>query len=301
MRAETRAFGRLSISGFEAGRIRVDGGAMFGVVPRPRWSRLCPPDAENRVPLALNCYLVRTPDALVLVDTGAGTLLDARYLNYYRFEGDPGLAKPLAWLGVQPGDIDLVFNSHLHFDHCGGNVLRDDSGTVVPAFPNARYIVRKGEWESAMRPVARDRTSYFPARLRPLEEAGRLTLLEGDGEIAPGVEAVLVPGHTAFHQCLKASGGGEAFFFAGDLVPTAAHIGLDAIMSYDLFPAETLDNKKRTYARAIREGWVLGFGHDPDRFFGMVRKRGGGYALAAPDVPGTRGRCPAGRPRGRTI
>ena len=279
MSAETRTFGGITVTGFSAGEFKVDGGAMFGVVPRSIWSRECPPDAENRVPLALNCFLVRTPKALILADTGIGTLLDRRHLDLYGFGGDPGLEVPLAALGCRPGDIDIVFNSHLHFDHCGGNVKRDGCGAVVPAFPEARYVVRRGEWAAALHPVARDKPSYIPRRLRPLEASGRLDLIEADGEIADGVEAVLVPGHTAFHQCLKVTDGGATFFFMGDLVPTAAHVGQDAIMSYDLFPAETLDNKKKIYARARAGNWVLGFSHDPQRFFGKVAKTGREYSF----------------------
>lgn len=282
MRSETRTFGNIAVTAFAAGEIRVDGGAMFGVVPRSVWAAQSPPDTENRVPLALNCFLVRTPKAVILADTGIGTLLDGRYLKYYRFSGDPGLEAPLAALGVRPEDVDVVFNTHLHFDHCGGNVAKGPSGAVVPAFPRARYAVRKGEWESAFHPLARDKASYFPERLRPLETSGRLDLLEADGEIAEGVAAVLVPGHTAFHQCLKVTDGKATFFFAGDLVPTAAHVGLDAIMSYDLFPAETLDSKRKIFARAAAGGWVLGYAHDPFRFFGRLARAGRGYAHREP-------------------
>ncbi len=283
MRSETRTFGRIKVTGFSAGEIRVDGGAMFGVVPRTVWARLSPPDAENRVPLALNCYLVRTPDVLILADTGIGTLLGRRVRDHYGFRGDPGLEAPLAALGCRTSDIDVVFNSHLHFDHCGGNVMKDPSGAVVPAFPEARYIVRKGEWANALDPVARDKPSYFPGRLRPLEDSGRLSLIEADGPVAEGVEAVLVPGHTAFHQCLKVTDGGATFFFAADLVPTSAHLGLDAIMSYDLFPAETLDNKRKIFARASAGDWVLGFGHDPLQFFGRIERTGIEYARGRVD------------------
>ena len=295
MRSETRSFGRIEVTGFSAGEIRVDGGAMFGVVPRTVWAKLSPPDAANRVPLALNCYLVRTPDALILADTGIGTLLDRRVLDRYSFRGDPSLEAPLAALGFRPSDIDIVFNSHLHFDHCGGNVMKDASGDVVPAFPAARYVIRKGEWANALDPVARDKPSYFPGRLRPLEASGRLSLIEADGPFAAGVEAVLVPGHTAFHQCLKVTGGGATFFFAADLVPTSAHLGLDAIMSYDLFPAETLDNKRKVFAQASAGDWVLGFGHDPLRFFGRVEGAGRPALSREPREGAARGRGRRGK------
>lgn len=295
MRSETRTFGRIEVTGFSAGEIRVDGGAMFGIVPRSVWAKQCPPDGENRVPLALNCFLIRTPDVLILAETGIGTLLDRKYLDFYGFSGDPGLESPLAALGCRPADIDIVFNSHLHFDHCGGNVMKDPSGSVVPAFPNAKYAVRKGEWANALHPVARDKPSYFPARLKPLSASGRLSLIEADGKIADGVEAVLVPGHTAFHQCLKVADGNATFFFAGDLVPTAAHIGPDAIMSYDLYPAETLDNKKKVFARALAGDWALGFGHDPFRFFGKIARAGRGFEFRAP----VSGQGPSRGSRGR--
>ncbi len=292
MRSATRTFGRIEVTGFSAGEIRVDGGAMFGIVPRSVWSKQCPPDPENRVPLALDCFLIRTPDALILAETGIGTLLDRKYLDFYGFQGEPDLEAPLAALGCRPADIDIVFNSHLHFDHCGGNVRRGPSGSVVPAFPAARYVVRKGEWANALHPVARDKPSYFPARLRPLEASGRLDLIEADDEIADGVETVLVPGHTAFHQCLKVTDGDAVFFFAGDLVPTAAHVGLDAIMSYDLYPVESLDNKKKVLAQAAAGDWVVGFGHDPFRFFGKIARAGREFAFGEPGAG-------PGRPRRR--
>lgn len=279
MRPETRTFGRISVTGFSAGAFKVDGGAMFGVVPRSVWARQCPPDAQNRVSLALNCFLVRTPEALILADTGIGTLLDRRRLDFYGFSGDPRLEVHLAALSCRPGDIDIIFHSHLHFDHGGGDVERDASGAVVPAFPRARIVVRKGEWTAALHPVDRDKPSYVPRRLKPLESSGRLDLIEADREICGGAEAVLVSGHTAFHQCLKVTDRGATFFFAGDLVPTAAHVGPDAIMSYDLFPAMTLDNKKKILARALAGDWVLGFSHDPRRFFGKVGKTGKRYQL----------------------
>ena len=274
--SHSRTFGAIEVTGFAAGEIRVQGRAMFGAVPRKIWSEGNPPDAEGRVALALNCFLVRTPGALILADTGIGTLLDGRYLKYYRFSGDPGLEAPLAALGFRPGDIDVVFNSHLHFDHCGGNVTRDPSGAAVPAFPRARYVVRGGEWRTAFHPPARDKTSYFPDRLKTLEAFDCLDLIEEDHEIAEGVEAVLLPGHTAFHQGLKVTGGGATFLFAGDIIPTAAHAGLGAVMSYDLFPEETRDTRKKILERAAAGAWVLGYAHDPGRFFGGVGAPGTG-------------------------
>jgi len=256
------------------GTFRVDGGAMFGVVPRTLWAKRIAPDAENRITLALNCFLIRTPEATVLVDTGVGPDVDRRYAQFYSFEREPGLAGLLAGLGLVPDDIDIVVNSHLHFDHCGGNTLRTAEGRWAPAFPRARYVVQRGEWEQALHPVERDKPSYFPARLKALGEAGVLSLAEGDSTVAKGVEVVLIPGHTAFHQGLKLAAGGRTFFFLGDAVPTAAHLDLPYIMSYDLYPVETYNNKKALLERAAEEGWILGFSHDLRHPIGALRRAG---------------------------
>jgi glyoxylase-like metal-dependent hydrolase (beta-lactamase superfamily II) len=256
------------------GTFRVDGGAMFGVVPRTLWARRAAPDAENRITLALNCYLVRTPDATLLLDTGVGPDVARRHADFYTIERGPGLFGRLAGMGVAPGDIDVVVNSHLHFDHCGGNTLRTPEGTWAPAFPRARYAVQRGEWAQAMHPVERDKPSYLPARLKTLEGSGRLELLDGDAPLAPGVEAVVVGGHTAAHMGVRVSSGGHVFFFLADAVPTAAHIDLPYIMSYDLYPVETFDNKKSLLDRAVAEGWALGFSHELRCPFGTLRRDG---------------------------
>jgi glyoxylase-like metal-dependent hydrolase (beta-lactamase superfamily II) len=270
---------RIMIGDFEIirlldGTFRVDGGAMFGVVPRTLWASRAAPDRENRVTLALNCYLVRTPDATLLLDTGVGPDVGRRHADFYSFERRPGLFESLAELGLGPEDIDIVVNSHLHFDHCGGNTLKKSDGTWAPAFPAARYVVQRGEWEQALKPVERDKPSYLPARLHALADAGLLVLLDGDGPVAPGVEAVLVAGHTAFHQGVRATSSGRTFFYAADAVPTAAHVDLDYIMSFDLYPVATFDAKKALLARAEEEGWVLGFSHDLKTPFGTLRRAG---------------------------
>ena len=256
------------------GTFRVDGGAMFGVVPRTLWAKRAVPDRENRITLALNCFLIRTPETTLLLDTGVGPHVDRRYVDFYSFERDPGLFGALADLCLGPADIDIVVNSHLHFDHCGGNTLRTAEGRWVPAFPKARYVVQRGEWEQALHPVERDKPSYLPARLKPLGESKTLSLLDGDAPVAPGVEAVVVPGHTAFHQSVKIVSGGRTFFYLGDTVPTAAHIDLPYIMSFDLYPVDTFNNKKALLALAAEEGWVVAFSHDLSHPFGTLRRSG---------------------------
>ncbi|MEN6560658.1 MAG: MBL fold metallo-hydrolase [Acidobacteriota bacterium] len=272
--ADRIAVGEIEVVRLLDGTFRVDGGAMFGVVPRTLWAALAPPDRENRITLALNCYLVRAPGATILLDTGVGPDLGRRYADFYGVDRRPGLLAGLAGLGLGPEDIDLVVNSHLHFDHCGGNTMKTAGGTWAPAFPGARYAVQRGEWEQALHPVGRDKPSYMPARLKSLADSGRLTLLDGDGPVASGIEAVIVAGHTAFHQGIKVSSAGRTFFFAADAVPTAAHVGLDCIMSYDLYPVDTYETKKALLERAEAGGWALGFSHDLAMPFGRLRRAG---------------------------
>ena len=266
--------GEVEVIRLSDGTFRVDGGAMFGVVPRTLWAARAAPDAENRVRLALNCYLVRTPGATLLLDTGVGPDVARRHVDFYSIERDPGLFGLLAELGLGPGDVDFVVNSHLHFDHCGGDTVRAAGGTWEPAFPKARYVVQRGEWEQAMHPVERDKPSYIPARLKNLAGSGRLMLLDGDGTVAPGVEAVLVGGHTACHMGVKVSSGGRVFFYLADAVPTAAHIDLPYITSFDLYPVDTFNAKKALLERAVDAGWTLGFSHDLRRPFGSLRRSG---------------------------
>jgi glyoxylase-like metal-dependent hydrolase (beta-lactamase superfamily II) len=272
--ADRLTVGEIEVVRLSDGTFRVDGGAMFGVVPRTLWSRRAIPDAENRIMLALNCFLVRTPEATLLIDTGVGPDVGRRYADLYLFERGPGLFGRLAELGVAPEDIEFVVNSHLHFDHCGGNTVRVPDGGWAPAFPRARYVVQRIEWQQALRPVERDRTSYIPARLRALGEGGRLLLLDGDTPISPGVDAVVIAGHTAAHMGVRIASGGRTLLYLADAVPTAAHVDLPAIMSYDLYPVDTFQNKKAVLERAAEEGWSVAFSHDLRHPFGALRRSG---------------------------
>lgn len=255
------------------GHVRLDGGAMFGVVPRPLWEKKMPPDARNRITMGLNCLLIHAGGKRILVETGAGAKLNPKLRDIYGVDG-PRLAERLRAYAVRPEDIDIVINTHLHFDHCGGNT-RMEHDKVVPAFPNAEYIVQKGEFDHAMRPNERDRASYFPENYAPLEAAGMLSLAEGDTVVVPGVELVRVPGHTADMQCVKLTGGGKTAIFLADLVPTTAHLPLTWIMGYDLYPMTTLENKKRWISEVVREGWLALFCHDDRIPAAYVRERDG--------------------------
>ncbi len=277
MSVEKLKLGDFDIHGLRDGYFYLDGGAMFGVVPKTLWEKKCPADSKNRIKLALNSILIKTPRALVLVETGIGTKMDQKFRGIYCVETNPGLVPSLTRLGYSRQDVDVVINTHLHFDHCGGNTYRDERGEVVPTFPRARYVIQRGEWEWARRPNEREKSSYIQENFVPLQDYGLLDLVDGDSGIKEGVEVILSPGHTRRHQSVKVSSQGKTLFYLGDLVPTSAHIGLPYIMSYDLFPLETLETKKRFYEQATEEDWVLAFVHDPVHYFGRVGKKNGKY------------------------
>ncbi len=243
------------------GTFRLDGGAMFGVIPRPLWEKKSPPDDRNRILLAMNILLIQTAGKLILLETGGGSKWDDKQNKIYAFENSARLPEQLAAKGVSPESVDIVINTHLHFDHCGGNTTIAN-GRAMPAFPNARYIIQRGEYEHALTPTERDRVSYIPENVTPMRDSGQWQLLEGDAEIAPGVELIVIPGHTRHMQCVKLTGGGQTIFFAADLVPTAAHLSYPWIMGFDLYPMTTLENKKKWLPLAAREGWTVIFGHD---------------------------------------
>jgi len=279
MTVEELSFGNIRIHGLRDGYIHLDGGAMFGVVPRVMWEKLFLPDIDNRIALGLNSLLIKTAEKLILIETGVGTHLKKRFYNYYGIEQDPGLTGALAALGTKPEEIDIVINTHLHFDHCGGNTVLNEKGKLVPTFPNAEYIIQKGEWEAALNPTPRDKASYIKDNFEPLEKAGMLRLVEGNMKIAEGIEVLLAPGHTLYHQCVKITSKEQTVFFMGDMVPTSAHVGLPYIMSYDLYPVETLKSKQRYYDLAEKEDWIVAFNHDPIHYYGKIFKKEGKYTF----------------------
>lgn len=271
------ALGSFRINGLRDGFFRLDGGAMFGVVPKTLWERIYPADDKNRIRLGLNSLLVQSGDFNLIIDTGIGSHFDSKLSGLYTVDNEPGLIAALEKVGLKPEDIDIVINTHLHFDHCGGNTIVSEGRDILPTFSRARYIIQKGEWESALRPNARDRASYLEQYFVPLKEGGQLQLVEGDTEISEGLEVVLASGHTAHHQCVKIESEGQTLFFLGDMVPTSGHVGLPYIMSYDLFPLETMKNKERFYQQAIEEDWTVAFNHDPEYFFGKITQKNRKY------------------------
>lgn len=244
---------------------RLDGGAMFGVVPRNLWAQVCPPDDQNRIRMNMNCVFVDTGQEKVLIETGIGNKWSSAQTSMYGIERERPLGATLeANTGVNKDEITIVVNTHLHFDHAGGNTSRDDDGTIVPTFKNARYMVSRAELEHANQPSERDRASYLPDNWMPLRESGQLDVKEGDYEVVPGLRMETHPGHNRSMQCWRLHRGGQTVFGFADLVPTRAHIKLPWIMGYDLFPLETLEAKKRLLPEAARENWVCLFYHDPD-------------------------------------
>ncbi len=267
--------GSLSLTPILDGYFRLDGGAMFGVVPRVLWEKIAPPDDRNRIRLAMRAWLVRGRGRTILIDAGAGGKLDAKAGAMFGFENVSSLEASLEAAGLGVADIDLVVASHLHFDHAGGFTTRDADGGVRPRFPNARYSVRRGEWDDAIHPHERNRASYFAENYVPLLEAGVLDLVDEDGEVAPGVRVRRTGGHTQHHQIVAIEDGGETAIFAADLLPTAGHVPLPYIMAYDLYPMDTLAFKRGFLREAVERKYLILFEHDPDIAAGRLREEKG--------------------------
>ena len=261
----TRQVGGIRIHAVEAGLQHLDGGAMFGVVPRTLWERRIQPDSRHRIPLALRCLLIEAPEALILVDTGVGRKEDDRFRDIYGIDntGDPSrLEDGIRAAGFEPEDVETVILTHLHFDHAGGATLRREDGRLAPSFPWARYVVQEGELAFSGRRNERIRASYTPENIEPITQAGLWRTVSGEVEFTRGVRLVPTPGHTPHHQCVLVESDGEKAFFLADLCPTTAHVRLPWIMGYDLEPLVTLESKRHFWAQALEEDWLLIFQHD---------------------------------------
>jgi glyoxylase-like metal-dependent hydrolase (beta-lactamase superfamily II) len=262
--------GDFELNAFSDGTYNLDGGAFFGVVPKVMWSRKMPADERNYCTAGLNSLLVRTGRQTILIETGMGNKLSDRMVKFY---GQPAkLIENLAQGGVTPDDIDIVVNSHLHFDHCGWNTVRDRNGKIVPTFPRAKYYAPEGEWQYARKPSERDAISYIPENYDPLVASKQMTLLKGGEEIVPGISACTFRGHTAHMQGVVINSGGKTACYISDLIPTTAHIDLTWGMSFDLYPLDTIESKKQYYARAIPGKWLTVFTHDPKAPWAYVEK-----------------------------
>ncbi|HEX6966113.1 MAG TPA: MBL fold metallo-hydrolase [Gemmatimonadaceae bacterium] len=282
---QTRTIGAWTVHAIQAGAVKLDGGAMFGVVPKPLWERRIPADERNRIPMGMRCLLIEHDVGLVLIDSGAGNKETEKFYDIYGIEnvgreGPTALEDGIRAAGHRPEDVALVINTHLHFDHGGGNTYRDADGRVQLAFPNARYVVQAGEYHFATHTNERTGASYFPHNFVPVHEAGRYDFVEGEREIVPGIRVLPTPGHVPYHQSILMESRGESALYLADLVPTAAHLPLPWIMGYDVEPLVTLETKRRILERAMQEGWLVIFEHDATAAWGRVVHDGKAYGLA---------------------
>jgi len=251
------------------GTYLLDGGGFFGVVPKSLWSKKVTADEQNRVAAGLNSLLVRTGKQNVLIETGIGNKLSEKMVRIY---GQPTkLLDNLHAAGIAPEDIDIVINTHLHFDHCGWNTVHKD-GKIMPTFPRAKYYAPEGEWQYARHPSERDAISFISENYDPLVESGQMTLLSGGEEIVPGISVKTFPGHTAHMQAVIVRSGGRTACYTSDLIPTSAHIDLTWGMAFDLYPLQTIESKNRYYAEAIPERCLTVFTHDDQVPWGFVEK-----------------------------
>jgi glyoxylase-like metal-dependent hydrolase (beta-lactamase superfamily II) len=306
--------GEFELSIFSDGTYPLDGGAFFGVIPKIMWSKRMTADARNYVTSGLNSLLIRTGTQNVLVETGMGNKLSDRMIKFY---GQPAqLLANLAAAGIAPEDIDVVINTHLHFDHCGWNTVRGKDGRIVPTFPRAKYYAPEGEWQYARNPAERDAISYIAENYDPLVESGKMTLLKGGEEIVPGISVETFPGHTASMQAVIVRGGnshvwqdprdvGHPSFerarlqaapsdapdasrasapavacYISDLIPTKAHIDISWGMGFDLYPLQTIASKKLYYSRSMPEKWLTVFTHDHETPWAYVEKDDAGKMVA---------------------
>jgi glyoxylase-like metal-dependent hydrolase (beta-lactamase superfamily II) len=270
--------GDFELSIFSDGTYPLDGGAFFGVIPKVMWSKRVASDERNYVTSGLNSLLIRTGNKTVLVETGMGNKLSERMVRFY---GQPAkLLHNLAAGGVAPEDIDIVINTHLHFDHCGWNTTRDKDGKVVPTFPRAKYYAPEGEWQYGQQPSERDVISYISDNYDPLVASRQMTLLKGGEEIVPGVSVKIFPGHTATMMGVIVTSGGKTACYISDLIPTTAHIDISWGMAFDLFPLQTIESRKKYYAQAIPEKWLTVFTHDPQTPWAYIEKDSQGKMVA---------------------
>ncbi len=263
-------FGDIELDLISDGTFRLDGGAMFGVVPKVLWQQVKPADEHNRILMGLNSLLIRTGSATILIDTGIGNKFDTRFAQMFVIDREKDLPGRLAEKGVAPEQVTHVIMTHMHFDHIGWNTRLDEEGRVVPTFPNAEYIVQRGEFEVANAPDPRSKASYIESNWQPLQEKGQVRLVEGTQELLPGVSCILTGGHTQNHCIITVESGDKKACFLADLVPTPAHLKTAWVMGYDLYPVDSMRQKDEILHRAADENWLLFFEHEPEQRAGYV-------------------------------
>ncbi len=278
MKNQTIALGDFELTSISDGNYYGDGGAFFGVVPKVLWQRKIQADDRNRIPVGLNSVLVRTGKQNVLIETGIGNKLSEKQKKIW--DNEEKLLENLSMTGLAPEDIDVVINSHLHFDHCGWNTVYKN-GVAVATFPRAKYYAPKGEWEHGSLQLERDRVSYISDNYDPLINSGQMQLTKGGEEIVPGISVVPYPGHTRNMQAVILRSGGQTACYISDLLPTTWHLDVTWVMAYDLFPLEVIENRKRYYQTALAEDWLTMFTHDPEIPWARLERSGDKIVLQA--------------------
>lgn len=261
--------GKFRIRWLSDGEYKLDGGAMFGVVPKTLWSKRYPSDEHNYIRLGLNALLIETPEATLVVDTGYGNKLTPKQQGIFQLRQPPTLLGSLEAAGVDPAKVDYVLYSHMHHDHAAGGTWIDEAGVIRPTFPNARHVMQKLEWEEAKNPNVRSSHAYWQENWQSIEEAGLIQPVEGDVELVPGVHLIHTGGHTRGHQAFRFESEGEVALHLGDLLPTHAHLNPLWVMAYDDYPMDSIMAKKHWIGRAKAEGWWLTFYHDPEVLAGV--------------------------------
>ena len=264
---------------------RLDGGAMFGVVPRNLWAKFCPPDDQNRIRMSMNCVFIETASERILIETGIGDKWSAKHRAMYGIDRKQPLAESVeAITGTRAQQVTIVLNTHLHFDHAGGNTIQDQAGTARAQFPNARYYISQAEYDHAESPTDRDKASYFPENWRPLKDSGQLELKPETYEVVPGLTMETISGHNRSMQCWRLQQGGKTLFGFADLVPMRAHVPFAWVMGYDLYPVETVEAKKRLLPLAAREDWTCLFYHDPENPLARIVEQDGKFIAQPTDL-----------------
>lgn len=276
--------GKFKLTALEFGRFKLDGGAMFGVIPKVLWQKYHPADEMNRIDMALRCLLIEFENRKILIDTGFGQDRSEKFRKIFEFDGDNDyLEKSLAHIGLTPEDITDVVLTHLHFDHGGGSTI-DKNNNPIPAFPNARYFIQKEQLEHARSRFERDKASYLPEDFEPLINAGVVDIVDGEWEMLPGIDFMICNGHTPSMQLARVRDAGTTLLYGADLIPLASQFPLPWIMSYDLEPVKTLEEKRKILTLAAEEKWIFFFEHDPATVIGRVKNTPKGFALDLEDI-----------------
>jgi glyoxylase-like metal-dependent hydrolase (beta-lactamase superfamily II) len=272
--------GKYDVYRIDAGRYRLDGGAMFGVVPHSLWSKKNPPDQKNRILLALNTLLLLRNGRVILIDSGVGNKFSEKYNEIYAVDySEHSLVQSLAKYNVQPEDVTDVILTHLHFDHVGGVTFKETDGTLKLQFPNATHYVQKKQLEWSRKGFPKDRASYLKENIDPLVNSDKLNIQQGPGEIFEDIEIILSDGHTVAQQLIKVKGNNEILLDSADLIPTSSHIPIPWVMAYDLYPVKTIEEKTDILEKAATEDWMVFFEHDPEIHCGFIGKEDRGYRL----------------------